>query len=128
MKNSNAPAILQHMHVIVAPDKQDTVRIFSNVPIPDEPFDLLVLLRSGQLTIVRNYYVDLPESMPEAAQQVAVVEPVMRQAAAEPRHPFADNRPFLVACSGTRSCHLAHLAAGRSARQSARSLRAGSTG
>ena len=74
------PSILQHMHIIVAPDKQDTVRIFSNVPIPDEPFDLLMLLRSGQLTIVRNYYIDLPE----AAQQVAVVEPVIRPAAADP--------------------------------------------
>ena len=78
------PSILQHMHVIVAPDKQDTVRIFSNVPIPDEPFDLLMLLRSGQLTIVRNYYVDLPEAVPETAQQVAVVEPVIRPAAADP--------------------------------------------
>lgn len=78
------PSILQHLHIIVAPDKQDTVRIFSNVPIPDEPFDLLVLLRSGQLTIVRNYYVGLPESVPEEAQQVAIVEPVMQPAAAEP--------------------------------------------
>lgn len=78
------PSILQHMHIIVAPDKQDTVRIFSNVPIPDEPFDLLMLLRSGKLTIVRNYYVDLPEAVPEAAQQVAVVEPVIRQAAGDP--------------------------------------------
>ena len=86
------PAILQHMHVIVAPDKQDTVRIFSNVPIPDEPFDLLVLLRSGQLTIVRNYYVDLPESVPEAAQQVAVVEPVMRHAA-DPVTPLQTTDP-----------------------------------
>ena len=78
------PSILQHMHIIVAPDKQDTVRIFSNVPIPDEPFDLLMLLRSGQLTIVRNYYIDLAEAAPEAAQQVAVVEPVSRPAAADP--------------------------------------------
>ena len=78
------PSILQHMHIIVAPDKQDTVRIFSNVPIPDEPFDLLMLLRSGKLTIVRNYYIDLPEAVPEAAQQVAVVEPVIRQAAGDP--------------------------------------------
>ena len=78
------PSILQHMHIIVAPDKQDTVRIFSNVPIPDEPFDLLMLLRSGQLTIVRNYYIDLPEAVPEAAQQVAVVEPVIQPAAADP--------------------------------------------
>ena len=78
------PSILQHMHIIVAPDKQDTVRIFSNVPIADEPFDLLVLLRSGQLTIVRNYYVDLPEAVPEEAQHVAVVEPAIRQAAADP--------------------------------------------
>lgn len=78
------PSVLQHMHIIVAPDKQDTVRIFSNVPIADEPFDLLVLLRSGQLTIVRNYYIDLPETVPEAAQQVAVVEPVIQPTAADP--------------------------------------------
>ncbi len=76
--------ILEHMHIILAPDKRDTVRIFSNVPITDEALDLLVLVRSGRLTIVRNYHVELPELVPAAAQQEAVVEPVIRQAAADP--------------------------------------------
>lgn len=76
--------ILQHMHVILAPDKQDTVRIFSNVPVTNEAFDLLVLVRSGKLTIVRNYHVELPESMPAAAQQMAVVEPATRTAGPDP--------------------------------------------
>ena len=76
--------ILQHMHVILAPDKRDTVRIFSNVPITDEAFDLLVLVRSGKLTIVRNYRVELPESVPAAAQQRVVVEPADRPAGVDP--------------------------------------------
>ena len=77
--------ILQHMHIILAPDKRDTVRIFSNVPIMDDAFDLLVLLRSGQLTIVRNFHVELSETPVAAApQQVAVVEPLIQQAAADP--------------------------------------------
>ena len=70
------PSVLQHMHVVLAPDKQDTVRIFSNVPMTDDTFDLLVLLRSGKLTIVRNYRVELQESVP-AVQQQAVVEPAV---------------------------------------------------
>ena len=68
------PSVLQHMHIVLAPDKQDTVRIFSNVPMTDDTFDLLVLLRSGKLTIVRNYRVELQESV-TAVQQQAVVEP-----------------------------------------------------
>lgn len=72
--------ILEHLHVILAPDKRDTVRIFSNVPVTDEAFELLVLVRSGKLTIVRNYHVELPESMPTAAQQMVVVEPATRPA------------------------------------------------
>ena len=54
--------ILEHLHIVLAPDKRDTVRIFSNVPVADEAFDLLVLVRSGKLTIVRNYHVDLSAS------------------------------------------------------------------
>ena len=70
------PSVLEHMHIVLAPDKQDTVRIFSNVPMTDDTFDLLVLLRSGKLTIVRNYRVELQESVP-AVQQQAVVEPAV---------------------------------------------------
>ena len=70
------PTVLQHMHIILAPDKQDTVRIFSNVPIMEETFDLLVLLRSGKLTIVRNYRIELLESV-NTPQQKAVVEPLV---------------------------------------------------
>ena len=77
------PSVLQHMHIILAPDKQDTVRIFSNVPIMDDTFDLLVLLRSGKLTIVRNYRVELQEFV-TMAQQKAVVEPVVPPTAPEP--------------------------------------------
>ena len=76
--------MLEHMHVILAPDKQDTIRIFSNVPITDEAFDLLVLVRSGKLTFVRNYHVELTESVTPEAQQTAVVQPVVRQADADP--------------------------------------------
>ena len=77
------PTVLQHMHIILAPDKRDTVRIFSNVPIMDNSFDILVLLRSGKLTIVRNYHVELLESVPEA-QQMAVVEPLAPPASPDP--------------------------------------------
>lgn len=76
--------ILEHLHVILAPDKRDTVRIFSNVPVTDEAFELLVLVRSGKLTIVRNYHVELPESMPTTAQQMVVVEPATRPADPDP--------------------------------------------
>ena len=76
--------MLEHMHVILAPDKQDTVRIFSNVPITDEAFNLLVLVRLGKLTIVRNYHVELTESATPEAQQTAVVRPGVRQANADP--------------------------------------------
>jgi pilus assembly protein FimV len=76
--------ILEHMHVILAPDKRDTVRIFSNVPITDEVFDLIVLVRSGKLTFVRNYHVELTEAATPEAQQTTVVGPVVRQANVDP--------------------------------------------
>ena len=83
LEELDLPSVLQHMHIVLAPDKQDTVRIFSNVPIMDDRFDLLVLLRSGKLTIVRNYHVELQESV-AAVQQKAVVEPVIPTTASEP--------------------------------------------
>lgn len=76
--------ILEHLHIIVAPDKRDTLRIFSNVPVTDEAFELLVLVRSGKLTIVRNYHVELPESMPTGTQPIAAVEPATRTADPDP--------------------------------------------
>ena len=79
--------MLEHMHVILAPDKRDTIRIFSNVPITDEAFDLLVLVRSGKLTFVRNYHVELTEPAVPEAPQSAVVQPVVRQADADPVPP-----------------------------------------
>ena len=86
LEDLDRPSVLQHMHIVLAPDKQDTVRIFSNVPIMDETFDLLVLLRSGKLTIVRNYRVELQESVtPE--QQKAVVEPAVPPIPTEPVSP-----------------------------------------
>ena len=77
-------AMLEHMHVILAPDKRDTIRIFSNIPIAEEAFDLLVLVRSGKLTFVRNYHIELTESAAPEAQQAAVVQPVVQQANADP--------------------------------------------
>ena len=76
--------MLEHMHVILAPDKRDTIRIFSNVPITEDVFDLLVLVRSGKLTFVRNYHVELTEAAVPEAQPAAVVQPVVRQADADP--------------------------------------------
>ena len=81
--------ILEHMHIVLAPDKRDTARIFSNVPITDEAFDLLVLVRSGKLTIVRNYHVDLSASGAVAAPATAVVEPPGRHADLAPPAPPA---------------------------------------
>ena len=77
-------AILEHMHIIVAPDKRDTLRIFSNVPVADEAFELLVLVRSGKLTIVRNYHVELPESLPTETQPMTLVEPATQAADSDP--------------------------------------------
>lgn len=92
--------VLDHLHVILAPDKRDTVRIFSNVPVTDDAFDLLVLLRSGKLTFVRNYHVELTESTTTKAQQTAVLEPLTRQADVDPitsRQPTVPSPPSATA-------------------------------
>ena len=85
--------ILEHLHIVLAPDKRDTVRIFSNVPVADEAFDLLVLVRSGKLTIVRNYHVDLSASGALAAPETAVAEPPVRRADLAPPAPPATSPP-----------------------------------
>ena len=93
------PSVLQHMHIVLAPDKQDTVRIFSNVPMKDDTFDLLVLLRSGKLTIVRNYRVELPESV-AAVQQQAVVEPAIPATDTETVAPPPEATPTAAPSAG----------------------------
>lgn len=56
------PATLDRFRAAIVPGKRDTVRITSDVPIDNPKFDLLLLARSGQVTIVQHYPVKLAEA------------------------------------------------------------------
>ena len=62
------PAMLDRFKATIVPGKRDTVRITSDVPIDNPKFDLLLLARSGQVTIVQHYPVKLAEAPPLKTQ------------------------------------------------------------
>src|SRR5437016_10623540 len=62
-------AIIDTLKAIMAPGAHDMIRLSSSVPMQESAFDLVLSVRSGQLTIVKHYDVTLPA--PASAQIVA---------------------------------------------------------
>lgn len=63
------PATLDRFKATLVPGKRDMVRVTSDVPIDNPKFDLLLLVRSGQVTIVQHYPIKLTESPPLKTQR-----------------------------------------------------------
>lgn len=58
------PAIVDRLGTTLVRDGRDLVRLTSTTPLEESSFDLLLLVRSGHLTIVRNFRVTLPDIVP----------------------------------------------------------------
>lgn len=76
------PAIIDQLSVSLVTSPRDAVRIESAGPVEKSPLDIVLLVRSGLVTIVRSYRVDL--SPPPAPAQTAQQAPEAPQSASPP--------------------------------------------
>jgi pilus assembly protein FimV len=65
------PAMIDTLNAILPPDPREFIRLSSTVPLQEVAFDLVVLVRAGQVTIVKHYRVVLPPPAPAAVPVVA---------------------------------------------------------
>ena len=63
-------AMIDTLKAVMAPGTRDVIRLSSSVPIQASAFDMVLSVRTGQVTIVKNYGVTLPLSAPASAKKV----------------------------------------------------------
>jgi Tfp pilus assembly protein FimV len=64
-------AVLDTLKATLPPGTRDVIRLSSTVPLQEAPFDLVLLVRMGHVTIVKHYAVDLPAPASIAAPMAA---------------------------------------------------------
>lgn len=60
------PAAVNHIRASLTPGSQPTIRLSSAVPMQDAALDLVLHVRSGQVTIVKHYRVAIPGTVAAA--------------------------------------------------------------
>src|SRR2546426_7743 len=65
------PAVIDTLQAVLPPGTRDVIRLSSTVPLQETAFDLVLLVRVGQVTIVKHYGVALPAPAPTATPIVA---------------------------------------------------------
>src|SRR5262249_20650689 len=79
------PAVLDTLQAVLPPGTRDVIRLSSTVPLQETGFDLVLLVRVGQVTIVKHYAVAIPAPAPTAAPLAAplpTIAPVAHMASA----------------------------------------------
>lgn len=64
-------ALIDTLKAVIAPGARDSIRLASDGPMWESTFDLVLAVRSGQVTIVKHYSVTLPAPMPATARIMA---------------------------------------------------------
>ena len=64
-------AVINTLQAVLPPGTRDVIRLSSTVPLQETAFDLVLLVRVGQVTIVKHYAVALPAPAPTAIPIVA---------------------------------------------------------
>lgn len=64
-------ALIDTLKAVLAPEARDIIRLASDVPMWESTFDLVLAVRSGQVTIVKHYSVTLPAPTPATVQVMA---------------------------------------------------------
>jgi pilus assembly protein FimV len=64
-------AIVDTLQAGLSPGAREVIRLSSTVPLQEAAFDLVLLVRAGQVTIVKHYHVVLPAPAPVAVPSVA---------------------------------------------------------
>jgi pilus assembly protein FimV len=65
------PAVIDALQAILPPGTRDVIRLSSTVPLQETAFDLVLLVRVGQVTIVKHYAVALPAPAPTVLPMAA---------------------------------------------------------
>ena len=71
-------AVINTLQAVLPPGTRNVIRLSSTVPLQETAFDLVLLVRVGQVTIVKHYAVALPASAPTAIPIVAPLPPLRR--------------------------------------------------
>src|SRR5438445_569803 len=85
-------AIIDTLKAVTAPGAHDMIRLSSSVPMQESAFDLVLLVRIEQVTIVKHYDVTLPPPAPASAHIVAPL-PAIAQVVPLTRAPKAIAKP-----------------------------------
>jgi pilus assembly protein FimV len=78
-------AVIDTLQAVLSPGTRDVIRLSSTVPLQETAFDLVLLVRVGQVTIVKHYAVALPAPAPTPVSIVApppTIAPVAHMASA----------------------------------------------
>ena len=65
------PAVIDTLQAVLPPGTRDVIRLSSTVPLQETAFDLVLLVRVGQVTIMKHYAVAIPAPAPTAVPSVA---------------------------------------------------------
>ena len=65
------PAVIDTLQAVLPPGTPNGIRLSSTVPLQETAFDLVLLVRVGQVTVVKHYAVALPAPAPTAVPIVA---------------------------------------------------------
>src|SRR5262249_48167142 len=79
------PAVIDTLQVVLPPGTRDIIRLSSTEPLQETALDLVLLVRAGQVTIVKHYHVTLPAPAPVAVSSAApgpAIAPVVPVASA----------------------------------------------
>jgi pilus assembly protein FimV len=79
------PAVIDALNAALPPATRDVIRLSSTGPLQEEAFDLVLLVRVGQVTIVKHYAVVVPAPAPTAipiAAPLPTIAPVAPVASA----------------------------------------------
>jgi Tfp pilus assembly protein FimV len=80
------PVVIDALQAVLPPSTRDVIRLSSTVPLQEPTFDLVLLVRVGQVTIVKHYAVALSAPAPTAGPIVMTplpsIVPVARVASA----------------------------------------------
>ena len=66
-------AVIDTLQAGLPPGARDVIRLSSTVPLQEAAFDLVLLVRAGQVTIVKHYHVVIPTPAPVAVPGVAAL-------------------------------------------------------
>jgi pilus assembly protein FimV len=90
------PAVVDTLRAVLPPGTREVIRLSSTVPLQETIFDLVLLVRVGQVTILKHYAVAIPAPAPTAVPSAGLlptITPVTSVASARKTSPKATRAP-----------------------------------